>query len=202
MRLGNPPEPNGAMHMHGLLLCYSSRMKIIDLSLPLYSGVPVFSGDPEVSIEVIQTIEKDRWNMRRIEMNGHDGTHVNVPAHAVKAGKTLDAYTLEDFCGDARIYRAGEPLDSSLGYIVRERTLDEAFITSMCAAKPRFLGFAFSLETDIELKAEKETLAADIISYERLANTEQLPDAFRFFGMPLPIRDGDGSPVRAFAIVD
>src|SRR5215467_1437008 len=79
-------------------------MRIIDLTLPMYTGMPVFPGDPEVSIETIQTFERDGWNMRRIEMNSHDGTHVNVPIHGTANGKTLDDYTLSDFCGSAEIY--------------------------------------------------------------------------------------------------
>jgi kynurenine formamidase len=41
----------------------------------------------------------------------------------------------------------------------------------------------------------------DIVLFERIANTNQLPDEFEFYGMPLNIKDGDGSPVRAFAVV-
>lgn len=33
-------------------------MKIIDLSLPIFDGMPVYPGDPEVVVEQIQTLEK------------------------------------------------------------------------------------------------------------------------------------------------
>lgn len=79
-------------------------MKIIDLTLPIQTGMPVYPGDPEASIELIQTVEKDGWNMRRIQMNSHDGTHVNAPVHAFSGEKTLDDYSLESFCGKACIY--------------------------------------------------------------------------------------------------
>jgi kynurenine formamidase len=45
-------------------------------------------------------------------------------------------------------------------------------------------------------------LEAGIISFENLANTEKLPRAFTFYGMPLNIKDSDGSPIRAFALLD
>ena len=47
-------------------------MKIVDLSLPLYSGMPVYPWDPDVSIERVFTLEQDSWNMCRIEMKNLD----------------------------------------------------------------------------------------------------------------------------------
>ncbi len=82
-------------------------MKIVDLSLPLYTGMPVYPGDPEASIEPVHTLAREGWVMRRLEINSHDGTHVNVPAHMIPGGRSLDDYALDDFCGRARLYRAG-----------------------------------------------------------------------------------------------
>ena len=56
-------------------------MKILDLSLEIYSGMPVFQGDPEVQIDQECMIEVHEWNMKRIHINSHDGTHLNVPIH-------------------------------------------------------------------------------------------------------------------------
>jgi kynurenine formamidase len=49
---------------------------------------------------------------------------------------------------------------------------------------------------------EKQLLAEGIISFEGLVNLEKLRAGFVFYGMPLHIRDGEGSPVRAFAVVE
>jgi kynurenine formamidase len=175
-------------------------MKLIDLTLPLYSGMPVYPGDPEVSIELVQTIAKEGWNMRRLEINTHDATHVNVPVHMVEDGKTLDDYALETFCGPARIFTDTEPMMPEFGYIFRDRNIDSALAKEIKKVKPRFVGLSSTYEWDIEI--EKDLLVADIISFERLAHAEQLPPEFEFYGMPLNIRAGDGSPVRAFAVVD
>jgi len=80
-------------------------MKIIDLSQPLYSGMPVFPGDPEVVIEQQQTFKEDGWNMKRVNINLHDGTHLNVPIHGTKDGRTLDSYKIEAFIGKCRVYK-------------------------------------------------------------------------------------------------
>ena len=172
-------------------------MKIIDLTLQMYSGMPVFPGDPEVSIEMVQTFEKDGWNMRRLQINSHDGTHVNALIHGTEDGKSLDNYTLEDFCGPAVIYRPGLDMSPDIGVLFRDQNIDAKIADEIKAANPKFVGLSSVFEFDIEI--EKDLLRAGIISYERLANLELLPDSFEFFGTPLNIKAGDGSPVRAFA---
>jgi hypothetical protein len=64
----------------------------------------------------------------------------------------------------------------------------------------RFIGLSSAFEFDIDI--EKDHLEVGIISYERLCKLDKLPHCFQFFGMPLSIRAGDGSPVRAFALLD
>jgi arylformamidase len=54
----------------------------------------------------------------------------------------------------------------------------------------------------LDARIEKDLLAAGIISFENLANLNELPESFVFYGMPLHIRGGDGSPVRAFAVIE
>ena len=52
--------------------------RVIDLSLPLYTGMPVYPGDPETLIEPVLTLDRDGWEMRRLQINAHDATHVNT----------------------------------------------------------------------------------------------------------------------------
>ncbi|MAG12298.1 cyclase [bacterium] len=184
--------------MFGLVIL--TNMKIVDLTLPMYTGMPVYPGDPEVSIELIKTLEKDGWNMRRIEMNTHDGTHVNVSVHGVKGGNTLDDYSLESFCGVAVVYAPDTPIVPDTGVIFRDRNIDENIAEQIKKVRPRFVGLSSSYEIDEEI--ERDFLKKDIILFERLANTELLPVRFMFYGVPLKIKGADGSPVRAFAVIE
>jgi len=174
-------------------------MKIIDLTVPIYSNMPVYPGDPETSIELIQNIDVNGWNMRRIEMNTHDATHVNAQIHGVKEGKSLDDYSLEQFCGPARIYKPDIPINSKEGLIFRDRNIDSKIAEQIKSIHPRFIGLSSQFEFDTNI--EKNLLKEDIILFERLANLDNLPDTFDFYGMPLKIKDGDGSPIRAFAVI-
>jgi arylformamidase len=175
-------------------------MKIIDLTLQLHSGMSVYPGDPEPSIEIIQTIESDGWNMRRIEINSHDGTHVNAPIHGVEEGKTLDDYQLTSFVGPARLYEEGVDLEEGTGVIFRDQNIDRKIADWIKKVRPHFVGLSSKYEVDTDI--EKEFLQEDIMLYERLTNTDDLPEKFMFYGVPLKIKEGDGSPVRAFAVVE
>ena len=175
-------------------------MKIIDLSLPLYTGMPVYPGDPEVSITLVHTIERNGWDLRRLEINSHDGTHVNVPSHMIASGRTLDDYALADFCGPARLYKPDMPISSADGILFADCDIDEGVAAKIKEARPRFVGL--SCRFDLDLAIEKELLAAGLICFERLANLEQLPGNFEFFGVPLKIRGGEASPVRAYALIE
>lgn len=166
----------------------------------MHTGMPVFPGDPEVSIELVQTHEKDGWDMRRIQINTHDATHVNAPIHMVPGGKTLDDMPLDGFCGRARIYSPGVPMTSDIGLIFRDQNIDKDIAEEIKKVRPRFVGLSNAFEWDIEI--EKDLLKEDIVLFERIANTEKLPNEFMFYGMPLRIKDGDGSPIRAFAVIE
>jgi kynurenine formamidase len=51
---------------------------------------------------------------------------------------------------------------------------------------------------------ERALLGKKIITYTGLVNLESLPKEsnFMFYGFPLKIQSGDGSPVRAIAMVE
>lgn len=173
-------------------------MNFLDLTLPIFEGMPVYPGDPEVELEQVQTFEKDEWNMKRIHMNGHDGTHVNTPIHCTKNGKTLDDYTIEDFCGACLLYKEPTDLNMDKGLIFADQNITMELAKAIIKAGPPFIGLSSAFEFDEEV--EKYLLENEIICFERIANTEKLPQSFYFHGAPLSIVKGDGSPIRAYAV--
>ena len=163
-------------------------MKIIDLTLPMYTGMPVFPGDPEASIEVIQTIEKDGWEMRRLEINGHDGTHVNVPSHVVLGGKNLDDYEPDTFTGDAVLFESENDIQKGIGVVFHDHYITREIAEIIAERQPKFIGLSSNFEFDADV--EKFLLEKGVVSFERLANTEKLPKSFYFHGVPLRIQEG------------
>jgi len=174
-------------------------MKIIDLSKTLYDHMPVYPGDPDVIIEQIQTFDKDGWNMKRIQINLHDGTHVNAPIHGTKDGKRLDQFYIDSFFGKSELYKPGMKFYHNKGVIFSSCNIDMKIANELIKFPPKFIGLSEKFEFDIAI--EKLLLEKGIISFENLTNTEKLPESFTFYGVPLNIKEADGSPVRAFAII-
>ena len=172
-------------------------MKVIDLSLPIYSGMPVFPGDPEVVIDRIHTHEKDSWELRKISMGSHTGTHVDAFSHMHNSLASLSEIPLERFFGEAQVVSLPTewPIDSGL-FFIEEIVLD--FLDKLLASKPTFVG------GEISEDLERALLKNQIITYTNLVNLNQIPmgKTFMFYGLPLNIQAGDGSPVRAMAILE
>lgn len=112
----------------------------------------------------------------------------------------MDDYPLESFFGPAEIYTPGISIDSDTGVIFRDQNIDRDLTDWIIDNQPHFIGLsdAYEIDTDIE----KELLKEGTVLFERLANTDRLPDKFMFYGVPLKIKEGDGSPVRAFAVAE
>lgn len=174
-------------------------MKIIDLSQSLFDNMPVYPGDPEVIIKEIHTVPKEGWNMRSMTLTTHIGTHVNVPYHMNNAGKRLDSYYLDRFIGRAELYTEGMKTYKNKGIIFSAKNITREIAYLLIKYPPKFIGLSEKFEFDISL--EKLLLDADIISFENLTNTDKLPPSFSFYGVPLRIKESDGSPVRAFAVI-
>lgn len=171
-------------------------MKIIDLSLQIHDDMFVYPWDPKVDIEQLQTIEKNNRNMKRLHINSHDGTHVNTPIHCDENGKYLDEYNIEDFCGESILYNKESKIKTWLWIIFKEQ-ISIKIAEEIIKIKPKFVGLTMEVDEDIEILLLKN----NILLFERLTNTDKLPSEFYFYGIPLNIKNGDGSPIRAFAVL-
>ena len=82
--------------------------KMIDLTLPLFSGAPIWSPEPKTVITDYFVIGRnygavESMSMKVLYMSGHAGTHCDAPKH-LRAGKpSLDEVPLERFVGPASV---------------------------------------------------------------------------------------------------
>ena len=172
-------------------------MIIIDLSMPLYSNMEVYPGDPEVKIEVIQTYEKNNWNLSALKMGTHTGTHVDAFSHMYQGKESLDDIPLNRFFGKATVINDSEAWPSETGlFFIQETSLES--LERIVISNPGFVG------GNITEALERALLGRNIITYTGLVNLEFIPQGkqFMFYGLPLKIQSGDGSPVRAIAIIE
>lgn len=80
-------------------------MRVFDVTLPIYHAMPVYEGDPDVSIEPWLSIPDGApANVSRLGMGSHTGTHVDAPAHFRDGGLGVDRLPLDVLVGPARVY--------------------------------------------------------------------------------------------------
>ncbi|WP_181806106.1 cyclase family protein [Streptomyces shenzhenensis] len=81
-------------------------MRLIDLSVPLRTGMPVYPGDPRVDIRPALTAAQDGVNVLQVHMGSQSGTHVDAPSHIEDGLPTLDQLPLDRFDGPAHVVDA------------------------------------------------------------------------------------------------
>lgn len=74
-------------------------MELFDLTLPLWSGMPVYPGDPHVSFTPARSHEADGYQVTHLCLGSHTGTHLDAPRHFFAGGATLDEYPLDRLVG-------------------------------------------------------------------------------------------------------
>jgi arylformamidase len=93
-----------------------TTMRAIDVSMPLFGGMPSFPGDPPFSSEPVLRIARgDPYNLSRLSLGSHAGTHLDVPRHFDDAGaptEGLDLGLLNGPCEVVRVAPAGLVLDA------------------------------------------------------------------------------------------
>ncbi|NLC55054.1 MAG: cyclase family protein [Erysipelothrix sp.] len=171
-------------------------MKVIDLSQSIYTEMEVYPNDPPVKIDIVHSYETDHWQLRSLQMGSHTGSHVDAFSHMHKNMANLDQIPLERFFGMAQLVKLDQEWPKDIGLFFVE-TIDIDYLDKIISFNPGFVG------GNISDSLEKELLKREIITYTGLVNLDLLPvlESFMFYGLPLKIKEGDGSPVRAIAII-
>jgi len=202
-------------------------MKYIDLSHSLSSNTATYPSDPDLNIIKEKEIINDNSLLHSFKMGTHTGTHLDVPAHIIPGGKTLNMFSLDCFSGqaikvDLNCYDKLHQLNGEIDGIIFETgwyknfnnskkfyghdrpIIPKKLIERIIDLEIKF--FACDLPSVDRSGSKKKPihhalLGRDIIIYESLTNLNQLPflSPFNFFGFPLPFKDLDGCPVRAIA---
>jgi len=76
-------------------------MQTRDISHAVESDMPVFPGDPSVSVQPHATVAEDGYRVSAIQCGSHTGTHVDAPSHTEVDGQTIDDFAVDRFAFDA-----------------------------------------------------------------------------------------------------
>lgn len=173
-------------------------MKLIDLSIPISSGMDVYPGDPAVSIDLVRTYAKDGYQVRKLSMGTHTASHVDAFSHMHPGMASLDDIPLSRYMAPSLVVdllRADWPRGQGL-FFDQEVGLER--LDDILACQPPLVGGRISPDL------ERALLAKSILTYTDLINLDKIEKMTRFIfiGFPLAIEGGDASPVRAVALLD
>ncbi len=211
--------------------------RIVDLTLDVFPGAPVYPGDPSCRFRRHDTIASTGYNMTEIFLGTHQGTHLDAPFHFFDRGQTVDQLaldrcvgpatmidlsskpprhpiTLADFQPYASIVQPGARVIYRLGW--DRRIADPGYFEdypSMTLELAEWLATRRIALIGMDSpgpsvaqwnEVHRALLGADVVIVEGLAHLDQLPTdrPFFFVAAPLRLRGLDGSPVRAFALVE
>lgn len=76
------------------------RGKYYDLSNPVFKEMPFYPASFPVEIEQVSSVDKGGFNVHKITMATHHGTHVDAPRHLSYEGRPLDEMDLNKFMGE------------------------------------------------------------------------------------------------------
>lgn len=77
---------------------------IIDITIPLNNDTPVWPGDSGIQIwHTAEIGQASDFNISRMELGVHSGTHIDAPFHLFSNGKTIDAYALDQLIGSVLV---------------------------------------------------------------------------------------------------
>ena len=176
-------------------------MKVVDLTLPISDGMPVYPGDPEVRVRVAHTMEAQGWELRELAFGSHTSTHVDAFSHMSPGGENLDEIPLERFMGPAVKCSTDDAFPSGIGLVFDRGDVTDAVVDRIVSSETGFVGIG--VEVVFSVEAERRLLKSGVLTFTCLVHVEALPsgEEFTFIGLPLKIAEGDGSPVRAVALV-
>jgi arylformamidase len=201
-------------------------LKIIDISRPLHNDTPVWPGDTPFSFSLNWTKEETgSVNVGQLTMSSHTGTHVDAPFHFDQDGKRILDLPLERFMGPAivvSVENAAEINSELMDKVDFSGVKKVLFKTNAWKNPERFPGriphiakglAPFLKEKGIdligvdlpsvdpldskELTAHHSLRQHDIGILEGIVLDHVEPGRYELVALPLPLKEGDGSPVRA-----
>jgi arylformamidase len=203
-------------------------MEIIDISVPIRTGMPIYEGNPGVRLTRIQAIDAGAAsNVSELVLGVHTGTHVDAPIHFIEEGDGAETLPLDALIGPAHVVDGTSlhgPIDAeSLGglhlpkeaerlilktrnselWASSEFTRDFIRLTAdgarmLIGRGARLVGLDYLSIGDRE--AHRVLLGSGIVALEGLDLREVEPGPYELICLPLLLEGADGAPARVVLV--
>ncbi len=203
-------------------------MKIYDLSPEINEQMAVYKNQAERRPKLIVTRTlKQGSNESKLDIYVHTGSHVDAPYHMLQNGKTIDRIDLSKFMGQCVVLDFTKIKDFiTKKHLIKFKINKNDIVllkTKNKAEKNFNFNFTYLEKTGAEFLALKKVkavgidnlgversqpnhlthkilLSKNILIFEGLDLSKVKQGRYLFYGFPLKIRRGDGSPVRAILV--
>jgi arylformamidase len=197
-------------------------VQLIDISLPIRTGMVTYPGDPAVTVERVASLaDGDPVNLSQVAMGLHSGTHVDAPVHFVEGGAGIDELALDVLIGPCEVIALDSLDTSTVAAAVRdvERVLfrtpnselwgrdsfaDDFLQLDGDAARVlvergvRLVGVDYLSVGDAD--AHTVLLRAGVVAVEGLDLRAVEPGPYELICLPLRVVGADGAPARAVLV--
>ena len=195
-------------------------MKIYDISQEVFD-CSVYPGDPKPKKGTLRSIGRgDLYNLSKLSMCVHNGTHIDAPYHFLQEGKSVEKIALEKVIGYAFVATHNGDLLSDDALRILEKAKQQSpesakrilikgnAIVTLSAAKIfaenhiELIGVESQSvgPEDAPMAVHIALLEKDIVLLEGLSLLD-IPEGVYFLcAAPLALADADGAPCRAVLI--
>lgn len=203
-----------------------TKNKWMDISQPLHDGIGHWPGDAPFSYETAYTKEQTgSVNIGRITTSLHTGTHVDSPFHFDNEGERILGLDINVFIGPARVIDVSsfEKIDAEMlrGFDLEgvERLLLKTSVPNkpdrfpeqiqeLSADSAAYLGYKGVKLLGVDVPSVDPLDSKDMAAHHALYRNgiyilenlmlDGVDDGdYELIALPLPLKDADGSPVRA-----
>jgi arylformamidase len=197
-------------------------MTIIDISVPVRTGMVTYPGDPEVRLERVKAIaDGESANISKLDLGVHSGTHVDAPLHFIDGADAADELPLNVLNGPCEVVEAAALDESAVGAIPegaervlfktpnselwvqdtfpeRFEQLDGAAARALVERGVRLVGVDYLSVGDED--AHRVLLGAGVVPVEGLDLRGVEPGSYELYCLPLRLVGSDGAPARAILV--
>jgi arylformamidase len=206
------------------------KMRIYDLSVPLYPGMLQWPDDPRVCITQTASIKHgDPYTISQFTCGTHSGTHIDAPYHFTEHGKRIDQVSLTDLIGEALVVQVDadritaavlRDIDVSMyrrilfktrnSELLRDKAFHEEYVSLELAAAEllveqgvNVVGIDYlSIEAydSADHPVHKLLTEHDVVILEGLDLSAVEPGAYFLVALPLKLQGADGAPARVVLV--
>lgn len=197
-------------------------MELIDITVPIRTGMVTYPGDPEVTVERVASLaDGDIANISRAALGLHTGTHVDAPLHFLEDDAGVDELPLDVLIGPCEVValpdlgaaRVAAALPAADRVLFRTPnsalwardsfaddflSLDGDGARTLVERGVRLVGVDYLSVGDAE--AHRVLLGAGVVVVEGLDLRRVEPGPYELICLPLRVAGSDGAPARAVLV--